>query len=120
MHHWCLTPRTPTPSPSAIAARVSINCALQRSRRLLRRHLLHLARGEIEAHALDLVEVGPGHAHEAGIVGIVDRMDRAVLIDAGVSGQQGVFPDWLCLWLFLFVTLPSSLSLHSLPLVCSL
>src|SRR5215813_2444190 len=65
------------------------------SRRLLRRHLLDLARGEIEAHALDLVEVGAGHPDEAGAVGIVDRMDGAVLIDAGVAGQQAILLDRL-------------------------
>src|SRR5258707_3331683 len=109
----CPATPTPTPNPSPqgggepteTAARVSINharsfCSAPLSRRLLRRHLLHLARGEIEAHALDLVEVGPGHAHEAGIVGIVDRMDSAVLIDAGVSGQQAIFLDRLELGLF--------------------
>src|SRR5262249_38321258 len=70
------------------------------SRRLLRRHLPDLARGEIEAHALDLVEVGAGHADEAGVVGIVDRMDGAVLIDAGVSRQQAILLDRLELGLF--------------------
>src|SRR5215831_4278710 len=70
------------------------------SRRLLRRHLLDLARGEIEAHALDLVEVGAGHPDEAGAVGIVDRMDGAVLIDAGVSRQQAILLDRLELGLF--------------------
>src|SRR5215471_3447098 len=70
------------------------------SRRLLRRHLLDLARGEIEAHALDLVEVGAGHADEAGVVGIIDRMDGAVLIDAGVSRQQAILLDRLELGLF--------------------
>src|SRR5262245_14505503 len=63
------------------------------SRRLLRRHLLDLARGEIEAHALDLVEVGAGHADETGAVGIVDGMDGAVLVDAGVSRQQAILLD---------------------------
>src|SRR5437016_6366237 len=65
------------------------------SRRLLRRHLLDLARGEIEAHALDLVEVGAGDADEAGVVGIVDGMDGAVLIDAGVPRQQAILLDRL-------------------------
>src|SRR6266571_8493071 len=65
------------------------------SRRLLRRHLLDLARGEIEAHALDLVEVGAGHPDEAGVVGIVDGMNGAVLIDAGVSRQQAILLDRL-------------------------
>src|SRR6516162_307923 len=65
------------------------------SRRLLRRHLLDLARGEIEAHALDLVEVGARHPDEAGVVGIVDGMDGAVLVDAGVSRQQAILLDRL-------------------------
>src|SRR5262249_54168843 len=38
---------------------------------LLRRHLVHLARLKVDADAVDLVEVGPGHAHEACAVGIV-------------------------------------------------
>ena len=50
---------------------------------------------EIEAHAIDLVEIGAGHADEARVVGIVDRMDRAVLVDAGVAGQQAVLLDRL-------------------------
>src|SRR5262249_23500568 len=79
-------------SPSAsIAFRVAgssrcIRRPVAGSRRLLRRHLLDLAGSQIEAHAVDLVEVGAGHAHEAGMVGIVDRMDGAVLVDAGVAG----------------------------------
>src|SRR5262249_17360717 len=60
------------------------------SRRLLRRHLLDLAGGGMEAHALDFVGVGPGHAAEAGVVGMVVRMDGAVLIDAGGSRQQAI------------------------------
>src|SRR5256885_16656733 len=85
-------------SPSAsIAFRVEglSRCIRVGSGRLLRRHLLDLARGKVEAHALDLVEVGAGHAHEAGIVGIIDRVDGAVLIDAGVAGQQAIFLDRL-------------------------
>src|SRR5215467_1301029 len=70
------------------------------SRRLLRRHLLDLARGEVEAHALDLVEVGAGDPDEAGVVGIIDRMDGAVLIDAGMSRQQAILLDRLELGLF--------------------
>src|SRR5215470_7949155 len=64
-------------------------------RRLLRRHLVHLAGREVEAHALDVVEIGAGDADEAGIVGVIDRMDLAVLIDAGVPGQQPIFLDRL-------------------------
>src|SRR6476646_5801207 len=61
-----------------------------RSCRLLRRHLMDLARREIEPHALDVVEIGAGHPDEAGAVGVVDRVDGAVLVDAGMSGQQAI------------------------------
>ena len=52
---------------------------------------LHFAGLQVEAHAMDAVEIGAGHADEAGVIGIVDRMDFAVLIDAGVAGRQPVF-----------------------------
>src|SRR5215831_2257053 len=93
-------------SPSAsIALRAAgstrcIRVGVRSSRRLLRRHLFDLAGVEIEAHAVDLVEVGTGHTHEAGVIGIVDRMDGAVLINARVSGQQAVFLDRLELGVF--------------------
>src|SRR5262245_42214380 len=55
------------------------------SRRLLRRHLLHFAGLEVEADAVDLVQVRAGHADEARVVGIIDRMDFPILIDAGMA-----------------------------------
>src|SRR5690242_20355645 len=61
------------------------------SRRLLRRHLLHLARSQVEAHPLDLVEIGAGHADETRVVGIVDGVDLAVLVDAGMARKQPIF-----------------------------
>src|SRR6185312_11417524 len=64
-------------------------------RRLLRRHLVHFAGLQIDAHAIDLVEVGAGDAHEAGVVGIVDRVDGAVLVDAGHAGLEPVCLDRL-------------------------
>src|SRR5713226_8259973 len=69
--------------------------ATEGSRRLLRRHLVHLAGREIEPYAIDIVEVGAGHADEAGAVRIIDGMDLAVLIDAGVSRQQAILLDRL-------------------------
>src|SRR5262249_17741144 len=63
------------------------------SRRLLRRHLMHFAGREIEAYAPDVVEVGAGDADEACVIGVVDRMDLAVLIGARVSEQKAVFLD---------------------------
>jgi hypothetical protein len=38
--------------------------AAAKSRRLLRRHAFDFAGLEIEAHAMDLIEIGPGHADE--------------------------------------------------------
>src|ERR1700675_841124 len=61
------------------------------SRRLLRRHALDFAGLQVEARAMDAIEIGAGHADEAGIIGIVDRMDFAVLINSGVTGCQAVF-----------------------------
>src|SRR5258708_36100178 len=68
--------------PTETAARVSINharspCSAPLSRRLLRRRWFRLARGEIEAHARDLVECGPPQAHEAGMVARADGMTAA-------------------------------------------
>ena len=53
--------------------------------------MVHFAGLEVEAHPLDLVEVGAGDPDEAGIVRIVDRMNLAVLIDAGVTRRQPIF-----------------------------
>src|SRR3569833_1148741 len=71
------------------------NMGLEKSGRLLRRHLVHLPGLQIDAHALDLVEVGAGDAHKARIVGIVDRVDGAVLVDAGHAGLAPIFLDRL-------------------------
>src|SRR3569833_2680838 len=64
-------------------------------RRLLRRHLVHLAGLEIDAHALDLVEVGAGDAHEAGIVRIVKREEDTNQEEASQAGLEPVFLDRL-------------------------
>src|SRR5258708_40252823 len=69
-------------------ARVDRPRSAMTSRRLLRRHLLDLARGEIEAHALDLVEVGAGDPAEAGVDGKVDAMDAAAPINDGGARPQ--------------------------------
>src|SRR5207245_1939289 len=50
------------------------------SRRLLRGHLVHLAGLEINADAVDPVEIGAGHPHEARMIGIVDGVDLSVLV----------------------------------------
>src|SRR3569833_94570 len=87
-------------SPTSVSIALTVAGDRARSigtnlRRLLRRHLVHLAGLEIVALALDLVEVGAGDAHEAGIVRIVDRVDGAVLVDAGHAGLGPVFLDRL-------------------------
>src|SRR5215467_8858154 len=64
-------------------------------RRLLRRHLVHLAGLEVDADAVDLVEIGSGYTHEARMVGIVDGVDLAVLIDAGLARIEPVLLRWL-------------------------
>src|SRR6202166_2808864 len=52
---------------------------------------MHGAGLQVEAHAIDFVQVSPGDADEARIVGIIDRVNLAVLIDAGFAGRQAVF-----------------------------
>src|ERR1051325_261555 len=64
---------------------------VNRLRRLLRRHLLHHAGLQINADAVDLVEIGAGDADETRAIRVVDRMDRAVLVDAGLAGIEAVF-----------------------------
>src|SRR3979409_1351112 len=59
-------------------------------RRLLRRHLVHLARMQIDPDAADLVQVGASHAHEGRLFRIMDRVDLAVLVDAGVAGFESI------------------------------
>src|SRR6202012_5959049 len=61
------------------------------SRGLVRRHLMHFAGLEVEAHARDVVEIGAGHAHKTRIVGIIDGMDLAVLVDAGMARLETIF-----------------------------
>src|SRR6516165_4158147 len=58
--------------------------------RLLRRHLVYGAGREVETHARNAIEVGSSHADKASLVGIVDRVDGAVLIDSGVAGREPV------------------------------
>src|SRR5580692_6527876 len=62
-----------------------------RSRRLLRRHLMHFAGLQVEAHPLDAIEIRASHANEARVIRIIDGMNFAVLIDAGVTRRQTVF-----------------------------
>src|SRR2546423_13884174 len=59
-------------------------------RRLLWCHLVHLAGLQVDPDASDLVQVDAGDADEARLIRIVDRVDLAVLIDAGVAGLQPV------------------------------
>src|SRR3954454_4583916 len=83
-----------SPPSSSIALRSSGETGVAtRSGRLLGRHPVHLAGGKVEAHALDAVEIGAGHPHEARLRRIVDRMNFAVLIDAGLAGIKPVFLD---------------------------
>src|SRR5580658_9418303 len=62
-----------------------------RSRRLLRRHLMHFAGLQIEAHPIDAIEIRASHANEARVIRIIDGMNFAVLIDASVTRCQPVF-----------------------------
>src|SRR5580704_11333014 len=58
---------------------------------LLRRHAFDFAGVEVEAHAMNAIEIGPGHADETGMIGIIDRMDFAVLINPGMARGQAIF-----------------------------
>src|SRR5476649_2603021 len=49
-----------------------------------------LAGGGVELQPLHQVEVAAGDAHEAAALGIVDRVDRAHVIDAGMAGLEPV------------------------------
>ena len=42
-----------------------------------------------------MVEVAAGDAHEAAALGIVDGMDGADVVDAGVAGLQAIGLDLL-------------------------
>src|SRR5262249_6973607 len=66
-----------------------------KSTRLLCVHFLDGAGLEIDLDALDLVEIGPGHADEARLVRIVNRVNGPILIDAGFAGRKPVLLDWL-------------------------
>ena len=64
-----------------------------KSRRLLCVHFLDGAGLEVDLDAVDLFEIGPGHADEARFVRIVNRVNGAILIDAGFAGREPVLPD---------------------------
>src|SRR5262249_33387938 len=51
---------------------------------------MHLAGLEVDADALDLVEIGAGHAHEVRFVRVVDRVNLAVLVDAGLARIEAI------------------------------
>src|SRR5215467_13692451 len=91
-----------------------------RSRRLLRRHLMHFSGGEVEAHALDLVEIGTGDAYEPGVIGVIDRVDLAVLIDAGMSGHQSILLGRPELGLVRLGAVVLALPLDHVGIVCGL
>src|ERR1700683_3226732 len=61
------------------------------SRRLPRRHLMHFAGLLVEADPIDAIKIRTGHANEARVIWIIDGMNFAVLIDAGVTGRQPIF-----------------------------
>src|SRR5579862_3834718 len=61
------------------------------SRRLLRRHLMHLAGFQVEAHPIDAIEIRSCDADEARMIRVIDGMDFAILVDAGMAGGQPVF-----------------------------
>ena len=52
--------------------------------------MMHFAGRKVEAHALDVVEIGAGNADEARAIRIIDRVDLAILIDAGVAGLEAI------------------------------
>ena len=83
-----------------------------KSCRPLRVHFLDRAGLQIDLDAVDLVEIGPGHADEARVVGIVNRMNGAILVDAGFAGRKPVFLDWLELGVL--GVFPSSSRSHSI------
>src|SRR5207253_9963013 len=85
---------------STARARVISSAMSTALRCLLWRHLMHRTGRKIEAHAFDLVEVGAGDADEARAIRIIDRVDRAILIDAGVAGGQAISLDLLQLRAF--------------------
>src|SRR5215510_4486723 len=64
-------------------------------RRLLRVHFLDRAGLQVDLHAVDLIEVGSGHAHEARTVRIIDRVNGAILVNAGLARRKPVFLDRL-------------------------
>ena len=66
-----------------------------KSCRLLWVHFLDGAGLDIDPDAVDLVEIGPGYADEARVVRIVNRVNGAILIDAGFAGREPVLLDRL-------------------------
>ena len=85
----------PSPSMALTAAgatgEASLSTRCADSRRLLCVHLLDRAGLQIDLDAVDLVEIGAGDADEARVVGIVDRVNGAVLVDAGFARREPVF-----------------------------
>src|SRR5436309_12377954 len=58
---------------------------------LLRRHRSDLPRLQIELDPADTIKVRAGDPNEARPLGIIDRMNGTVLVDAGLSRVQAVF-----------------------------
>lgn len=83
-----------------------------KSRRLLCVHFLDGASLEIDLDALDLVEIGPSHPDETRVVRIVNRVDGAVLVDAGFAWREPVLLIGLSLACLGFA--PSSSRSHSI------
>ena len=59
------------------------------------RIIADLAGLQVDLDAVDLVEIGAGDADKAGIIRIVDRMNGAVLVDAGLAWREPVLLDRL-------------------------
>src|SRR5580692_7625810 len=112
--------RASSPPSASIALRAWGATGYKGLRRLLGCHLVNLAARKIEAHARDPVQIGAGDAHEAGLVGIVDRVNGAVLIDAGVPGQQSILLDGIELGLGGIAAVVLALPFRHLGVLCGL
>src|SRR5260221_14792484 len=54
-----------------------------------------LARGHVELQPLHMVEIAAGDAHEAAALGIVDGVDGADVVDAGMARLEAIGLDLL-------------------------
>src|SRR5580704_17241916 len=52
---------------------------------------MHLAGFQVEAHAIDAIEVRAGYADKARVIRVIDGMDFAILVDASMARCEPVF-----------------------------